>query len=455
MDSMNYKDTYRRHYDYMMLALAPLIISASVVYSSRVLLVCAVAFVTARIVDVAMAVLRKQDIDVDDKSSTVAALTFCMMLPVSVPLYIVAVTVALTVMVGKHAFGGKDAYPFSLAALAMCVAAVNWPNEVFKAVTPLSAVNFWTGAAESALTGSSQIKLGGLPYISTFDLLLGNHPAAIGSAFVLIIVAIGVFLLATKQITWHIPVSFLATCAAFSLAFPRIYGVSRIYSLKYEILCSAIVFYAVFMMNEPATTPKNPRAKLIFGVLTGVLTMLFRYFGSYEIGGCFALLLVNATEGYWDRLFEEGSLRSAGKAISCSLKIGTKASENSEKEKAVKPKTEKKAKPVKEESVAETHTRHSDAEGKKVYKKENTSANKSSKNTKSKTEKAPRAKKSSKPADAVKQKKERKPKDADQTKMLDIISRAEDEIDQVSFSTQTIDMEQALREFEERYKGGK
>ena len=101
------------------------------------------------------------------------------------------------------------------------------------------------------------------------------------------------------------------------------------------------------------------------------------------------------------------------------------------------------------------HTQHSDAEGKKVYKKENTSANKSSKNTKSKTEKAPRVKKSSKPADAAKQKKERKPKDAEQTKMLDIISRAEDEIDQVSFSTQTIDMEQALREFEERYKGGK
>ncbi|MBR4036108.1 MAG: RnfABCDGE type electron transport complex subunit D, partial [Oscillospiraceae bacterium] len=338
MNSMNYKDTYRKHYDYMMLALAPLIICASVVYSSRVLLVCAVAFVTARIVDVAMAVLRKQDIDADDKSSTVAALTFSMMLPVSVPLYIVVVTVALTIMVGKHAFGGKEAYPFSLAALAMCVAAVNWPEEVFKAVTPLTAVNFWTGAAENALSGLSQIKLGGLPYISTFDLLLGNHAAAMGSAFVLVIVAIGVFLLAAKQITWHIPVTFLSTCALFSLTFPRIYGVSRLYSLKYEILCSAIVFYAVFMLNEPATTPKNPRAKMIFGVLTGLLTMLFRYFGSYEIGGCFALLLVNATEGYWDRLFEEGSLRSAGKALSCTLKIGTKGPSEAKKEKIAKQK---------------------------------------------------------------------------------------------------------------------
>ncbi len=453
MNSMTYKSTYRRHYDYMMLALAPLIICASVIYSARVLLVCAVAFVTARIVDVGMAVLRKQEIDASDKSSTVAALTFCMMLPVSVPLYIVAVTVALTIMVGKHAFGGKDVYPFSLAALAMCVAAVNWPEEVFKAVTPLTSVSFWSGAAQSALTGSSQIKLGGLPYVSTFDLLLGNHAAAMGSAFVLVIVAIGVFLLATKQITWHIPVSFLATCAAFSLLFPRIYGVSRLYSLKYEILCSAIIFYAVFMLNEPATTPKNPRAKLIFGVLTGLLTMLFRYYGSYEIGGCFALLLVNATEGYWDRLFEEGSLRSAGNAISCTLKIGSKSAEESKKEKPVKTKQEKQPAPVKHEAVVKHQPENT---GKKLYKKEipDDKAVKA-RAEKPKADKATPTKKSSKKTTSEKPAKIKKVKDADQTRMLDIISRVEDEIDQVDFSTQTIDMDQALREFEERYKGGK
>lgn len=409
MKSQTYKNTYRQHYDYMMLALAPLIICASIVYSARALLVCTAAFVTARIVDVAIAVLRKQEVDADDKSSAVAALTFAMMLPVSVPLYIVVVTVGLTVIVGKHAFGGKDAYPFSLAALAMCIAAVNWPDEVFKAVTPLTSVDFWTGAAQSALTGSSQIKLGGLPYISTFNLLLGNHAAAMGSAFILVIVAIGIFLLATKQITWHIPVSFLSTCAAIALAFPRIYGVSRFYSLKYEILCSTIVFCAVFMLNEPATTPKNPRAKIIFGMLTGVLTMLFRYYGSYEIGACFAILLVNATEGYWDRLFEKDGKKS-----------------EVEKE---KPAETEKSQPVQPKQPA------GESSSKKLYKKE-TTAKQSTKQNAKKEDKS-------------------KAGNMGKTTMLDIISRAEDEIDEVDFSTQTIDMEQALRDFEERYKGGK
>ncbi|MBR6608766.1 MAG: hypothetical protein IKK99_00960 [Oscillospiraceae bacterium] len=133
--------------------------------------------------------------------------------------------------------------------------------------------------------------------------------------------------------------------------------------------------------------------------------MLFRYYGSYEIGGCFALLLVNATEGYWDRLFE-------------------KETEDSTKED--RPVKEK----VKTEKTASKH--QPEPNGKKLYRKE------------------PVAEKAVK---AVKQPKQ--PKEMDATTTLDIISRAEDEIDQVDFSTQTIDMEQALREFEERYKGGK
>ena len=400
MNSKSQTLNYAKHYDDMMLALLPLVLCASVMYSSRVLLICGVAVVTARIVDVAMAVLRKQDVDMDDKSSTVAALTFCMMLPVSVPLYVVVMTLAVTILAGKHAFGGKDAYPFSLAALSMCVAAVNWPEEVFKAVKPFTQVDFWTGQAQSAASVSYQIKTGGLPYISTFDLLLGNHAGAIGSAFIIITVAVGIFLMVSKRITWHIPVTFIVTCSAIALAFPRIYGVSRLYSLKYEILTSAIIFYAVFMLNEPATTPKKPKAKVIFGLVCGIMTMLFRYFGSFEIGGCFAILLVNATEGYWDRLFDS--------------------------EKETEQKTE-----AKEKTVHHHTNGKENPDGKKIYKREE-----------KKQEKQPEIKNI-----------ESKGK---KQSTLDIISQAEDDIDQVEFSTQTIDMNEALRAFEEKYsKGGK
>ena len=124
--------------------------------------------------------------------------------------------------------------------------------------------------------------------------------------------------------------------------------------------------------------------------------MLFRYYGSYEIGGCFALLIVNATEGFWDRLFDKNPQSEV---------------ENS--------------KPVKVVSV-EKHKPE-----KKVY-------------TKNSTDKP------------VKKQTVKVEEDMVKTRTLDIISRVEDDIDQVEFSTQTIDMAQALREFEEKYsKGGK
>lgn len=420
MDKIKTKTDGRSYYDDMFLALLPIILCASVVYSRRVLLVCGVAAITARVVDVAMALLLKKDIDAEDKSSIIAALTFSMMLPVSIPLYIVVVTVSLVVMAGKHIFGGKDVYPFSLAALGMCVAAVNWPENVFQAVRPLTKVSFWTGEAVNVISGTELIKLGGLPYISTFDLLLGNHPGAMGMGFLLVIFACGAFLIVNKRITWHVPVTFLITCAAFSLIFPRIYGVSRLYSLKYEMLCSSILFFSIFLINEPATTPKNPKAKIFFGFLCGIMTMIFRYFGSYEIGGCFALLLINATVGFWDRLFDADSSYEKNMSVAISENLDTVS------KKSTKP----------QNKVKKSQARENDNVSEEKQIKNNSSKNNTKKSNKNNLEK----KNSVKPS---------KQKDnMSYTTTLDIISRAEDSIDEVEFSTQTIDMKEALQNFE-------
>ncbi len=286
----------------MMLALLPVMICATFVYSPRVLLIALVAIVTARITDLLAAYFRGSEVDVADKSSSVAALTFAMMLPVSIPLYMVVMDVALTIFVGKYAFGGRGVYPFNLAALAMCVRVVNWPLASCRVVTPFSEVDFWTGNARQAVSNVATIRSGGLPYTSVLNLILGNYPGSMGTSFRIIIVAVFIALLAMKKVTWHAPVAFVATVTLIALLFPRISGVDRLVSVKYEVLSSAVLYYRVFLLNEPTTTPKKKLGKLIFGVVCGALTMIFRYFGAYEIGGCFAILLANATEGMWDRL---------------------------------------------------------------------------------------------------------------------------------------------------------
>ncbi|MBE6886824.1 MAG: hypothetical protein E7484_00195 [Ruminococcaceae bacterium] len=293
----------RNHDKYMMIALLPLIFCGTVLYGPRVLLLNAVALVTARIVDVMVSMVRKQDFDGHDNSSILSAIIFCLMLPVSVPVYVVAVTVVITILVGKHLFGGKDVYPFNLAALAMCCAAVNWPDAVFSAVKPFTKVDFFSGrTAFATASNASLLKDGAVPAYDTFQLLLGNYPASMGADFVILITVLGLYLMFKKRITWHVPVTFLATCGVIAFVFPRIYGFSHFDSFLLEMLNGQVFFIALFMLSEPTTTPHTPKAKIIFGILCGVMGMLFRYYGSFEIGTCFALLIVNTMDGYIERM---------------------------------------------------------------------------------------------------------------------------------------------------------
>ena len=453
MNDLKMKTESRSYYDDLFMALLPLILCATVIYSARVLLICAVAAITARVVDVGMALLNKKDIDAEDRSSIVAALTFSMMLPVSVPLYIVIITVGIVVLVGKHVFGGKDVYPFSLAALGMCMAAVNWPEKVFTAVAPLTEVNFWTGAATNIISGSTVVKLGGLPYISTFDLLLGNHAGNMGTGFILVILSVAVFLLVTKRITWHVPVTFIVTCMVFALLFPRVYGVSRIYSLKYEILCSSLIFFAIFVINEPTTTPKNPKAKIMFGFLCGLLTMLFRYYGGFEIGGCFALLLVNATVGFWDRIFEEKDF-TVKKMLSFAGEIPMKkisVKKHHKGEDIILDADAGKVKPMSANKIAEQPAKKAEEPVKEAQPKQT-----EQKKAENPVKKQPVKNSSRKKTNKKKTTQDKKKKETAGADALKMIAHAEDNIDQVEFSTQTIDMAQALKEFEEKYgKEGK
>ena len=365
----------------MLMATIPLIVCGTVLYSARVLLLCAIAMLTAKAVDVVVSMARREEFDYTDHSSELSAVIFCLMLPVNIPVYIVVVSVLLAVLVGKHFFGGSDVYPFNLAALAMCCAAVNWQDEVFVAVAPFSRVDFWRGYTTGAtVTTAGIVKNGGVPAHDTLNLLLGNHPGSMGSDFVLVILVIGLFLIITKKITWHIPVSFLATCTAIALAFPRVYGFPRLESLQLEMLNGIVLFTALFMLNEPTTTPTNPKAKIIYGIMAGALGMAFRYFGGFEYGSCFAVLLVNTMDRVIDR-FAGG--------------VAEPAEENAEEETAEEKAEEKPAK--------------------KVY----TAQPKKTKDT------------------------------------MDIISEAEDSLDEVLYSTRTISIEEILKAEEEMKKNRK
>lgn len=292
--------SFRPCRDYM-IALVPLFALAWYLYGPRVIILAGFAAVTALVCDVVVAAMRRVKYDASDISSYMFAFIFVIMLPASTRYEIVIIGTMATVLLGKHAFGGYGAYPFHPAAFGFAFASVCWSDQLYLYPTSLSnvGIGFDSGAVLSSAV-ASELKHGGSPAVSTLDLVLGNYPGPMGTTFCIIILSCLVLLIVHGAMTWHIPVMYLFTCAAWAIIFPRT-PLGSWYSLIYEMLSGAIIFAAVFLVAEPTTVPGNPRAKIVYGVLLGVGTMLFRTFGRFEMGICFAILLVNPLSAFLDR----------------------------------------------------------------------------------------------------------------------------------------------------------
>lgn len=293
----------------------PLLAMAVYLYGLRPALLCIVAMVTANLCDRMVAVVRRRPYQKGEMSSEAFALLMAMLMPASVSYEVLVTAVLVAVLVGKEAFGGYGSYPFHPAAVGYAVAAVSWPEQIFRYPQPFSPLPLGR-IEEAALVDSTDhtLRAGGVPAISDLNLLLGNYAGAMGVTAALVIAACSLYLLAQKHITPTAPLCFLGAAALVAFCFPRLgsippsapwqYAAERLSLLKYEMLSGGMLYTAVFLINEPVTLPKTVRGRAAYGLLLGVCAMMFRYYGSYETGVCFALLAVNALSGWLDKALQ-------------------------------------------------------------------------------------------------------------------------------------------------------
>ena len=107
------------------------------------------------------------------------------------------------------------------------------------------------------------------------------------------------FLLVTKIITLHIPLSFIATVAILTW----IFGKDGFFKgdFMFHVLSGGLMLGAFFMATDYVTSPLTKKGKVIFGVLCGILTVIIRLRGSYPEGVCYSILFMNAAVPIIDR----------------------------------------------------------------------------------------------------------------------------------------------------------
>lgn len=261
-----------------------------------------VGVLTAVIFDFFMSMMRGRKWDRSDNTSICIALTLVALLPASAPLWMPVMGVIVALGIAKYPFGGIGSYVVNPVALAYSFLVLNFSDIILKYPVPFQKVAILQEAGvELAYSPASALKNMGVPAASWLDLILGNMAGPIGAGCALVVIGCGVFLYLQKAIDYRIPVAFLATVAVFALIFPRV-QVGRGMSIFYELFTGSTIFCAVFLASDYTINPRRFLGKIVYGVLLGILTMLCKYFGAFDIGFCFAMILSDAAVPFIDRI---------------------------------------------------------------------------------------------------------------------------------------------------------
>lgn len=286
------------------IALVPLYFMSYFYYGSRVILIGAVSILTCLLTDWLCSYLLYRRINLRDISAAVTGSIISMLVPPSVELYVVVGASLFAILVAKAPFGGTGHNIFNPAAAGLAFATICWNSQMFRYTAPLQHLPINLNETVTFLQGpTATLKLGGVPSLNMTELLLGKFPGPIGSTYTLILFACLIYLITRRAVKWYLPASYIAAVSVVS-AFHRSFGVGPLESILNELFSGSLFFIAVYILNDPVTTPKYRVARVVYGFCAGVLTMLYRYISPFELSAVFAILSMNALTPAIDCLCE-------------------------------------------------------------------------------------------------------------------------------------------------------
>ena len=264
----------------VIIALLPATIAGVVIFGLKSLAVIGVCVASAVLSEVLFNLAVKKEQTIGDLSSIITGLILALNLPANVPLWQAAISSVFAIVVVKCLFGGLGKNLVNPAATARVFMLIAFGS------LATSAMPEGVDAASSA-TPLASIANGELPEL--MDLFLGNIGGSIGETCKVALLIGGIYLIARKVITWHIPVAFMGS--VFLLSF-IIEDFNALTALAW-VLSGGLVFGAIFMATDYTTSPKTALGKLVFGIGAGIITVVIRFWGAYPEGVSFAILLMN------------------------------------------------------------------------------------------------------------------------------------------------------------------
>lgn len=260
-------------------------------FGFKALLILVVAMTSCMLTEYIYEMLMHKKITTSDYSALVTGLLLGMNLPVSVPVWMPILGGVFAILVVKQLFGGLGQNFMNPALAARCFLMISFAKRMttftydgVTGATPLYLIK----SGDKAAAVSDLLSQNGTSIMKMFT---GNIAGTIGETSVIALLIGAAYLFAKKIINWRIPVTYIITFAIFALLFG-----GRGFDMGYlvaELCGGGLMLGAFFMATDYVTSPITPNGQIVFGVLLGLLTGIFRIFGGTAEGVSYAIIFCN------------------------------------------------------------------------------------------------------------------------------------------------------------------
>ncbi len=276
------KDTTQSLMGSVIIALLPTTVYGVAHFGMSALLNIIVTIATCVIAEFVWQKLMHKKIVVKDLSAALTGLLLALNLPPQAPVWLGIIGGIFAIIVVKQLFGGLGQNFMNPALGARCFLLLSF-------ALPMTNFTYSNFDAVTQATPLAMLKAG--ESVDWINMFIGNIAGTIGETSALCILVGGIYLIARKVISPIIPCVYIGTFAVFVALFGG-HGLDMNFILSH-VFGGGLMLGAFFMATDYVTSPITKKGKVIFGVILGVLTGVFRIFGPGAEGVSYAIIFSN------------------------------------------------------------------------------------------------------------------------------------------------------------------